>query len=305
MRNDFCVSIDKCGELVEAALKTISGVGINTGSGYYKLNTFEVCGEKFDLSFEVCVVDADDDRRKYALFYTVNHENGENVFCDWEDTEHTGREALKQLIYEIANTDFSEDIKKLLGLDGERENDVLTVKDTDIVDLSVNKAHCDWIIDQAKELKALFNFNSKEMIEANKTRALAGIETMINSLSELKLFVEEIDKAKAFSRIEADHKEPLSEQIHSASTQALDVNPGGKISMTAIRKGDGKFALYSNEDLEGISLVHGGGRVKVDGVIYDLQKPLSMQDAIKLDRIPYEPTRHKVDDYFADWYECR
>ena len=97
-------------------------------------------------------------------------------------------------------------------------------------------------------------------------------------------------------------KPKLSEVVKECESENQKTSGKG---MTAIRKGDGKFALYPNEDLEGITLVHGGGQVKVNGVLYQLQRPLSMQDAIKLDHIPYEPTRHKVDDYFADWYECR
>lgn len=70
------------------------------------------------------------------------------------------------------------------------------MKATDITDNTINTAHCDWVIYQAKELKALFGYNNKRMIELNKTRALVSIETAINSLNELKLFVEEIDESK-------------------------------------------------------------------------------------------------------------
>ena len=48
--------------------------------------------------------------------------------------------------------------------------------------------NCDWVIDGAKELKALLSYNSKEMLNLNKTRVLSGIDTMIDALKELRLF---------------------------------------------------------------------------------------------------------------------
>lgn len=66
------------------------------------------------------------------------------------------------------------------------------IKATEISENTIQKAHCDWIIKQAKELKALLSYDSDKMIAANKTRAISGIETMKNSLSELKLYIEDI-----------------------------------------------------------------------------------------------------------------
>jgi hypothetical protein len=66
------------------------------------------------------------------------------------------------------------------------------MKATDIDDITIQKSHCDWIIEQAKELKALFSYNSKSMIELNKTRALADIEAIKNSLVELELYIENV-----------------------------------------------------------------------------------------------------------------
>lgn len=59
---------------------------------------------------------------------------------------------------------------------------------TDITELSINKTHCDWIIQNATELKALFSYNSDRMIEMNKTRALSAIDTAIDSFRELRLY---------------------------------------------------------------------------------------------------------------------
>ena len=63
---------------------------------------------------------------------------------------------------------------------------------SEIDDIVIHKSHCDWIVKQATELKALFSYNSERMVELNKSRALADIETIKNSLSELKLYVESL-----------------------------------------------------------------------------------------------------------------
>lgn len=66
------------------------------------------------------------------------------------------------------------------------------MKATEVNDVVIQKAHCDYIIEQAKELKALFSHNSKSMIKLNKTRALADIEAIRNSLAELELYIKEL-----------------------------------------------------------------------------------------------------------------
>ena len=71
----------------------------------------------------------------------------------------------------------------------ERE-DIMRV--TEINDFVISATHCDWIIEQARELKALFQYESATMIEQNKIRALADIETIKNSLSELELHIRSI-----------------------------------------------------------------------------------------------------------------
>lgn len=67
------------------------------------------------------------------------------------------------------------------------------MKATEITDTTVNKAQCDWIIEKAKELKALLSYNSESMIAANKVRALSNIDTMMNSLNELKAYIESVE----------------------------------------------------------------------------------------------------------------
>lgn len=66
------------------------------------------------------------------------------------------------------------------------------MKATEINDLEIHKAHCDWIVNQAKELKALLSHDSENIVIRNKTRALACIDTMGDSLSELKLYIENL-----------------------------------------------------------------------------------------------------------------
>ena len=66
------------------------------------------------------------------------------------------------------------------------------MKATEISDITINKTHCDWIIEQAKELKALFSYESESMVNLNKTRIMADISTMEDSLRELKLYLESL-----------------------------------------------------------------------------------------------------------------
>ena len=53
----------------------------------------------------------------------------------------------------------------------------------------IMKAHCDNISEQATELKALFSHSSDKI---NKIRALADIEMIKNSLSELEFYIKDL-----------------------------------------------------------------------------------------------------------------
>ena len=66
------------------------------------------------------------------------------------------------------------------------------MKAIDINDISIMKTHCDWITEQAKELKALFAYKSENMVKMNKARALSDIDTIAESLNELKLYIESL-----------------------------------------------------------------------------------------------------------------
>ena len=52
----------------------------------------------------------------------------------------------------------------------------------------IMEAHCDNISEQAIKLKALFSHDPTEL---NKTRALANIEMIKNSLSELEFYIKD------------------------------------------------------------------------------------------------------------------
>ena len=66
------------------------------------------------------------------------------------------------------------------------------MKSTEMLDIIVQKTHCDYIVEQAKELQALFSHNSKSMIELNKTRVLVDVEVIRNSLVELEFYIKEL-----------------------------------------------------------------------------------------------------------------
>lgn len=51
----------------------------------------------------------------------------------------------------------------------------------------------EWIASNAKELWALFLFNSAAMVAKNKVRALAAISTMQTALEELKQYIEGLE----------------------------------------------------------------------------------------------------------------
>ena len=67
-----------------------------------------------------------------------------------------------------------------------------TTKATEIKENTIQKANCDWVIDKAKELKALLAYNSDRMIILNKVRALSAIDTAMSSLRELQAYIENV-----------------------------------------------------------------------------------------------------------------
>ena len=68
------------------------------------------------------------------------------------------------------------------------------LKPKEINDLAICRSHCDWILSQATMLKALFYYDSRRMVVLNKTRAMSAIDTMQDSLNELRVAVEEMEE---------------------------------------------------------------------------------------------------------------
>lgn len=61
----------------------------------------------------------------------------------------------------------------------------------EMTERKIQKAHCDWIKVQASELKALLQYDDTTVL-LNKQRALSGIETAIQSLEEVRLYINEL-----------------------------------------------------------------------------------------------------------------
>lgn len=66
------------------------------------------------------------------------------------------------------------------------------VKAAKIDEYSVNKTHCAYVIEQARELRALLAYKDDRMIVLNKTRALSAIDCAMSSLRELQAFIENV-----------------------------------------------------------------------------------------------------------------
>lgn len=59
-------------------------------------------------------------------------------------------------------------------------------------EVNKNISNCEWLLQQAEELNALFSYNSDAMIISNQVRALSAVETAITALHELKAGIESI-----------------------------------------------------------------------------------------------------------------
>lgn len=56
---------------------------------------------------------------------------------------------------------------------------------------TINETRCDWIKEQAMEIKALLQYDDN-IVKINKQRALSDIETAIQSLNELKEYINQL-----------------------------------------------------------------------------------------------------------------
>lgn len=66
------------------------------------------------------------------------------------------------------------------------------MKATEIKENTVQKANCDWVIEETKMLKALLAYDSENMIVLNKVRALSAIDAAMSSLRELQAYIESV-----------------------------------------------------------------------------------------------------------------
>lgn len=67
------------------------------------------------------------------------------------------------------------------------------MKESQIINFRMADKNCDWVVSKARELKALFLFNSEPMVARNKVRSLANIDTMQKALEELKQYIEGLE----------------------------------------------------------------------------------------------------------------
>ena len=69
------------------------------------------------------------------------------------------------------------------------------MKAENITNKAIMKSHCDWIISVMNEMKAYLELSESSMkIQSNVFRELSGISVCENSLSELKLFLEQMNR---------------------------------------------------------------------------------------------------------------
>lgn len=63
-----------------------------------------------------------------------------------------------------------------------------------LTDNQICKTHCKIIIENAKEIKALLDYDDNRMIELNYTRLMTDIEQIKNSISEIELTYKNTNK---------------------------------------------------------------------------------------------------------------
>lgn len=112
----FDLSKEDSDKLVDVMVSNIRGIGIDEGTGYYGLKSFELGGEALNLYCEVSK-EQEDGNVYYTVYYAVEFDEGDTIFSDWAHTETFDIEELKKVVYEIASADYSEDVKVKLGLE--------------------------------------------------------------------------------------------------------------------------------------------------------------------------------------------
>lgn len=107
---EYSLTREKCDYWVEKMVSTIRGIGIDEGSGYYGLKSFELYGEKLNLYCEVSR-EQTDGNVYFSVYYAVEFDEGDTLFSDWEHTEVDDIDELKKVVFEIASADYSKDVQ--------------------------------------------------------------------------------------------------------------------------------------------------------------------------------------------------
>lgn len=112
-------------EIVASAVNSLRGFGVDQGSGYFEINEFDVDGEKFATVMEVFKQKEPDSEPFYGVYWFVEYYDGDTLFSDWMYTEHLDENELKSLVSDLANRDFTEEVKKELEQEGLNDNMLL------------------------------------------------------------------------------------------------------------------------------------------------------------------------------------
>ncbi len=102
--------------IIVEAVENIRGMGVDEGSGYYTIKSFDLYGESFNVNCEIFKEQQDGDLY-YGVFYGVYLSGGDELFLDLAYTETMDLEELKTVISKIANDDYSNVVQEDIGLD--------------------------------------------------------------------------------------------------------------------------------------------------------------------------------------------
>lgn len=111
--HEFSFSRKECDDFVDRIVSTIRGIGIDEGSGYYGLKSFSLDDEQFNLYCEISKEQKDGDLY-YTVYYGVEYDEGDTLFADWRHTEIMDIIELKDVVFDVASTDFTEDVRRYI-----------------------------------------------------------------------------------------------------------------------------------------------------------------------------------------------
>lgn len=111
--HEFSLSRKECDDFVDRMVSTIRGIGIDEGSGYYGLKSFSLDDEQFNLYCEISKEQKDGDLY-YTVYYGVEYDEGDTLFADWRHTEIMDIIELKDVVFDVASTDFTEDVRRYI-----------------------------------------------------------------------------------------------------------------------------------------------------------------------------------------------